>query len=82
MFISLKVDKKGKPQDYINLPLTNRVDEFGYNPLNEKVKAIGVVMEVKEVDDKYELTIQVWDKYLSPIIEFSDNVPCSMSISI
>ncbi|ASA22635.1 hypothetical protein [Paenibacillus donghaensis] len=53
---------------------------FENKPFVHKEQAIGVVKEVREVGDKLELTILVWDKFLSVIPSFIDNKFDSVSL--
>lgn len=53
---------------------------FENKPFVHNEQAIGVVKEVKEIGDKYELTILVWDKFLNIIPCFTDNKFDSVSL--
>lgn len=76
--IKTRVDKIGKLDSYFNLPVTNRLV---FNSLDATVEIIGIVTDVMELDDKYELTIAVWDKFVTQKIECEDNQPSAISIS-
>jgi hypothetical protein len=77
--LKTRVNKIGKPKDYINLPVTNRLT---CNTLESKVTAIGIVTEVIEYRNKYELSITLWDRFVSVETEYSDDKPSAFSISI
>ena len=77
MVIKIRTDKIGKSHSYLNLPVTNRLV---FDSPDISTQIIGIVTDVVELDDKYELTIAVWDKFISQQIEFQDNQPSAISI--
>lgn len=58
--VSGRVPKVGKLENYINIPVTNGL--FPNLPFGKEEKVIGVVTGVVEVDDMYELTIEIHDE--------------------
>lgn len=68
MIIKIKIDRIGKLEDYINLPILDKpVMGFGFG---SDSKAIGAITEVAEYDDEhYELTATVWDKFVEQNVE-------------
>ncbi|OMD76839.1 hypothetical protein [Paenibacillus odorifer] len=53
---------------------------FENKPFIHKEQAIGIVKEVKDIGDKYELTIMVWDKFLNIVPSFIDSKFDSVSL--
>lgn len=82
-YFKTRVKKVGKPDDYINLPVTNQsVYHFTYDSLESNTTVIGTITDVVEYKEEYELTITLWDRFVSFGTEYTDDKPVSFSINI
>lgn len=80
MLITTKVKKIGDIQSYINLPVVGRSLTYDLDSKYEQ-KAIGVIQDVKELKDHYELSILIWDWFVDQKLEYINDEPSAISIS-
>jgi hypothetical protein len=84
MIIKTRVKKTGKPEDYINLPMLNKLTGNTDDFVN--CVAAGAIQNAVELDDCFELTIVIWDKFIKQEVEYiKDNngvKPSAISIEI
>jgi hypothetical protein len=81
----MNINKNGSLRDYIGLPVLNKPAKgFGFfSDSSDSSKAIGVITDVKEIDDRYELTATIWDKFVEQYTEmYENNKPAAVSIQI
>lgn len=76
MEIKLKVEKIGNLEDYINLPIINRIKS------ENDSKPIGVIREAEELDNYYLLTAYIWDRLIKTDFEIGYDTIQSMEMSI
>jgi hypothetical protein len=68
--IKAKINKKGRKEDYINLPI--RIPNYNRYDFTES-KIIGAVTNVEEMGNYYELTLTIWKRTIEANIEFLVN---------
>lgn len=79
MILKTRVRKLGNIESYVGLPVTDL--PFTYNPVeNQKVRAIGIINEAVELEDSYELSIKIWDRFVTQGIEYENERPASFTI--
>ena len=74
MLVKIKVPPSGNIKTYINKPITDRRSFSKF----DDVKEIGKIVDAKEVDSNYELTLDITDLDLN--IEFNSDRVRSISI--
>lgn len=84
--IKTKVAKRGELSSYINKPVLNKIetglDFIGDVNIEHKEVPIGVITNAIELVDCYELTMQIWDKYVIKMFSFQEDNLDSMMLSI
>jgi hypothetical protein len=84
--IKTKVEKRGELSSYILKPITSRITSgielLGEINFKDKETAIGVITEAIELDDCYELTIHIWDRFIIKMFSFQEDQLDSMMFSI
>ena len=74
MLVKVKVPPSGNIKSYINKPVTDR---RSFSKL-DNVKEIGKIVDAKEIDNSYELTLDITDLDIN--IEFNSDRVRSISI--
>ena len=74
MLVKVKVPPSGSIKSYINKPVTDRRSFSKF----DDTKEIGKIIDAKEVDNNYELTLDITDLDIN--IEFNSDRVRSLSI--
>lgn len=85
MQLKLKVTKQGNVQDYLNKPVLNKVNELvsinNVGNIQWNSHAIGIIIDATETDEHFELTIEIWDKFVEEVREYNNGVLDAISIN-
>ena len=81
--VKIRVPKEGNMESYINKPVLNRSSEDTFDVMkNINPKIIGMIIGAIELEDCYELTLNIWIDRIKFKKEFSCNKELlSMSVS-